>query len=75
MTGILIFLLLDSRKIQAEKDLGAEFSSFDNLLENSDYIAVCCALTPETQDMFDYTAFSKMKPTAVRNEIIYNDSY
>ncbi|CAO3586728.1 unnamed protein product [Absidia cylindrospora] len=54
-----------SRKLQAESDIGAEFSSFDNLLKNSDYITVCSALTPETQDMFDYTAFSKMKPTAV----------
>ncbi|KAI8100164.1 D-isomer specific 2-hydroxyacid dehydrogenase [Halteromyces radiatus] len=54
-----------SQKPQAESELGAEFSSFDNLLKESDYITVCCALTPETQNLFDYVAFSKMKSTAV----------
>ncbi|KAI8343205.1 D-isomer specific 2-hydroxyacid dehydrogenase [Chlamydoabsidia padenii] len=54
-----------SRKPQAEAELGAEFASFDDLLTKSDYITVCCALTPETQDLFDYQAFSKMKPSVV----------
>lgn len=54
-----------SRKPQAEAELGAEFASFDDLLEKSDYITVCCALTLETQDLFDYQAFSKMKPSVV----------
>ncbi|KAI9319096.1 D-isomer specific 2-hydroxyacid dehydrogenase [Dichotomocladium elegans] len=44
----------------------AEFTaSLDTLLEASDYVVVCCALTPETKDLFDAKAFDKMKKTAV----------
>ncbi|KAI8051926.1 D-isomer specific 2-hydroxyacid dehydrogenase [Gilbertella persicaria] len=54
-----------SQKLEAEKRLGAEYVSFDTLLKESDVVIVCCALTKETQDLFDYSAFSKMKKTAV----------
>ena len=53
------------RKEKPELQGKAEFSSFDKLLAESDYIVACCALTPETAEMFDYNAFSKMKKTAV----------
>jgi glyoxylate/hydroxypyruvate reductase len=54
-----------SKKPEAEALLGAEYVSFDTLLKESDVIAVCCALTKETENMFNYNAFSKMKKTAV----------
>lgn len=53
------------RKEKPELQGKAEFSSFDKLLTESDYVVACCALTPETAEMFDYKAFSKMKKTAV----------
>lgn len=44
----------------------AEFSaSLDKLLAESDYVVVCCALTPETKNLFRYEKFSKMKSTAI----------
>ena len=43
----------------------AEFASMDQLLKESDYVVACCALTPETKELFDYEAFKKMKDTAV----------
>ncbi|ORX55818.1 hypothetical protein DM01DRAFT_1304441 [Hesseltinella vesiculosa] len=55
-----------SRKIEAETALGgADHVPLNELLQVSDYVAVCCALTDETKDLFDYSAFSKMKPSAV----------
>ncbi|KAI7849976.1 D-isomer specific 2-hydroxyacid dehydrogenase [Circinella umbellata] len=43
----------------------AEFASMDQLLKESDYVVACCALTPETKELFDYDAFKKMKDTAI----------
>lgn len=54
-----------SKKHEAEAGLNAEYVSFDDLLQQSDVIVICCALTKETQDMFNYEAFTKMKNTAV----------
>lgn len=39
--------------------------SFDELAKQSDFLAVCCALTPETKDICNKELFSKMKNTAV----------
>nr|XP_037269675.1 glyoxylate reductase/hydroxypyruvate reductase-like isoform X3 [Rhipicephalus microplus] len=44
--------------------IGAQFTRFEELLKQSDYVVVCCALTPETTKMFDKKAFSLMKSTA-----------
>ena len=49
----------------AEKDLAAKLVSFDELLEQSDVVSVHTALTPETKEMFNATAFAKMKPGAI----------
>ena len=54
---------------------GVEAVDFSTLLEQSDYICINAALTPETMDLFDKTAFQKMKPTAflintARGEIV-----
>ena len=50
---------------KAELKGQAEFASMDQLLKESDYVVACCALTPETKELFDYDAFKKMKETAV----------
>lgn len=47
------------------KKLGAHFVSFDELLNRSDFVIVACPLTAATKNMFDQTAFRKMKPTSV----------
>jgi phosphoglycerate dehydrogenase-like enzyme len=39
-------------------------SAFNELLESSDVVTVCCPLTEETQDLFDDDAFAHMKPSA-----------
>ncbi len=37
---------------------------FEELLETSDVVSVCCPLTPETRDRFDAAAFALMRRTA-----------
>jgi glyoxylate reductase len=54
-----------TRNLLAEKQLGARYVSFEQLLEQSDILSVHCALTPETRHIFDARAFGKMKPSAV----------
>ena len=43
----------------------ARWTVFDDLLADSDVVAVCAPLTPETEGMFDRGAFSRMQPHAV----------
>ncbi|XP_030643544.1 glyoxylate reductase/hydroxypyruvate reductase isoform X2 [Chanos chanos] len=43
----------------------AEYVSMDELAKQSDFLAVCCALTPETQGICNHNLFSKMKNTAI----------
>ena len=38
---------------------------FDELLRESDIVCVCCAVTPQTIGIFNKSALSKMKKTAV----------
>jgi D-3-phosphoglycerate dehydrogenase len=57
------------------KEYGVESVDFDFLLQNSDYISVHTALTPETRHMLGMKEFKKMKPSAflintARGEII-----
>lgn len=54
-----------SRKEQAEKELQAQYVSFDELLERSDFIVPLAPLTDETNLMFNEEAFEKMKPSAI----------
>lgn len=44
--------------------LGAELLPFDDVMRQSDFVIVCCLLTPETQKLIDARALSLMKPTA-----------
>jgi lactate dehydrogenase-like 2-hydroxyacid dehydrogenase len=50
---------------EAEKELGAIKVSFDELLRQSDVLSVHTSLTPETKNLFDKNAFSKMKSTSI----------
>ncbi|MDP4128927.1 MAG: D-glycerate dehydrogenase [Bacteroidota bacterium] len=54
-----------NRHQQAEKELKAEWVSFDELLRQSDVLSVNTALTPETKGKFNKEAFGKMKPCAI----------
>lgn len=52
---------------------------FNDLLEASDVVAVCCPLTPETHDLFDREAFARMPRGSMivnvtRGEIIDADA-
>ncbi len=50
---------------RAEALYNARFVPFEELLEHSDIVSVHCALTPETEEMFNLEAFRKMKPSAL----------
>jgi len=39
--------------------------SFNHLLQQSDFIIVCAALTDSTKEIFDMKAFQQMKPNAI----------
>ncbi|KAI8065313.1 D-isomer specific 2-hydroxyacid dehydrogenase [Gongronella butleri] len=52
-----------------KKGVDAQFVDFDQLLAESDYVVACCALTPDTKELFDATAFKKMKNTAIFTNI------
>eukprot|EP00794_Sanderia_malayensis_P016921 gene16921-18627_t len=47
------------------QDVGATFVSIDELLQRSDFVLACCALTDETRRMFNKSLFAKMKKTAI----------
>ncbi|KAL4640254.1 glyoxylate reductase/hydroxypyruvate reductase-like [Arapaima gigas] len=48
----------------AEK-INAEYVSLEELANQSDFLAVCCALTPETQGICNRKLFSQMKKNAI----------
>jgi len=54
-----------NRNTQAEKELGATYVSFDELLEQSDVISVHSGLSDETKEIFDKSAFLKMSPSSI----------
>ncbi|GGG88639.1 D-glycerate dehydrogenase [Staphylococcus pragensis] len=54
-----------SRHKDAEQELNAQYVSFDELLERSDFVICTAPLTSETANKFNGTAFSKMKNDAI----------
>jgi len=48
-----------------EKNLNVTHASFDDLLQQSDYVLCCCSLMDTTRNIFNKSVFKKMKPTAV----------
>lgn len=49
----------------AERELGAKYVSFGELLESSDVLSVHCSLSEATRGLFDMVAFKKMKSRAI----------
>ncbi len=65
----------DARSLPA----GIQFRTLDDLVSESDVIAICCPLTPETRGMIDARRIALMKPGAVivnvaRGPIIDDDA-
>ncbi len=54
-----------SRNKEAERLYVARYVSFEELLAESDVVSVHTSLTADTKDVFNKTAFSKMKSTAI----------
>lgn len=48
----------------AGQELGVELVDLDTLLTQSDFVAVCCALTPETHHLINAARLARMKPNA-----------
>lgn len=53
------------RKKDVEESLGATYASFDALLRKADYVVSLVPLTDETYQLFDRSAFVKMKQSAI----------
>jgi glyoxylate reductase len=53
------------RQPDLEVELGARYRKLDDLLRESDFVAVTVPLTDETRGMFGAREFAMMKPTAV----------
>ncbi|MEG0775245.1 D-glycerate dehydrogenase [Clostridium sp.] len=54
-----------TRKIQAEKELGAKYCSLEEVLKRSDFIVLMTPLTEETKELISYEQFDMMKETAI----------
>ncbi|XP_071808881.1 glyoxylate reductase/hydroxypyruvate reductase-like [Asterias amurensis] len=63
--GVGRFLYCGHNPKPEAETLPAEFVSQDELLQQSDFVLVCCSLTPETRGMINREAFQKMKKTAI----------
>ncbi|XP_026496014.2 glyoxylate reductase/hydroxypyruvate reductase-like [Vanessa tameamea] len=59
------FLYTGHREKPEAKALNAEFTSLDNLLEQSDFIVLAVPLTDETRHMINSTTLGKMKKNAI----------
>ena len=53
------------RQPEAEAELGVEYRSMDDLLQESDYVSLHVSLTEETRGLIDTGALARMKPTAI----------
>jgi len=62
--GMEVLYFNRSRKPEAERELGAKFVPFEELLQRSDFITIHLPLTPETRHLFTAREFKLMKPTA-----------
>jgi glyoxylate reductase len=54
-----------SRDTAAENGLQATYTSFEELLKESDFVVCMTPLTNETKDMFNAESFNKMKSSAI----------
>jgi phosphoglycerate dehydrogenase-like enzyme len=63
--GMRILYTGPNRKPDAERDLGAEFRSLEDLLRGSDFVSLHAPLTPETRHLINDRTLRLMKPTAI----------
>ncbi|XP_043915637.1 glyoxylate reductase/hydroxypyruvate reductase-like [Protopterus annectens] len=64
--GVKRFLYTDlTPRPELSAKIQAEYVTLDILAKESDFLCVCCALTPETQGICNGSLFSKMKKDAV----------
>ncbi|MHC0038997.1 2-hydroxyacid dehydrogenase [Pseudoneobacillus sp. C159] len=54
-----------NRKLETERGLGVTYTSFDELVETSDFIVCLTPLTDQTRSMFTREVFQKMKKSAI----------
>ncbi len=62
--GMRVVYASRSRKLEAERSLGVEWATLDELLTVSDHVVVATPLTPETHHLIDAEALERMRPTA-----------
>ncbi len=48
----------------AAQACGAELVGLESLLEQSDFVCICCVLTPQTRHLLNAERLARMKPTA-----------
>jgi len=63
--GVKKFIYHGSGPKKEGDELGASFVSFDDLLTQSDFVIICCALNDSTREIFNEAAFTKMKNSAI----------
>lgn len=63
--GMQVLYTSRSPRVEVETELNAKQVSFEQLLEQSDFVSVHTDLNPATSSMFDQSAFGRMKPNAV----------
>ncbi len=54
-----------NRDVEAETELDVQYRSFNELLAESDFVALNCPLTPETTGLIGAAQFELMKPSAI----------
>lgn len=59
------FLYHDVIEVPWAAEVFAEFTSFEKLLAESDFVVACCSSNPQNHGLFDKAAFKKMKNSAV----------
>ena len=64
--GVKKFLYHGRKRLSEDLENGAEFQNdFEDLLQKSDFVIATCALTKETEKLFNKKAFDLMKSTGV----------
>jgi glyoxylate reductase len=54
-----------TRKLEAEQNIGAQYTLFDDLVKKSDFIVCLTPLTEETKNLFTREVFQNMKRSAI----------
>lgn len=63
--GMTVLYYSRHRKPEVEFALGCEYVSFDDLLKQSDFLSLHCALTQQTRHILNAEAMAKMKTSAI----------